>query len=464
MPCSSPSFLCVAFASLAIVTSAFAVETAIPIKADPHAALKTYVDAPDDSYAWTVRRSGSMNGTDYAELALTSQTWRETPWRHQLFVIYPSTIAPDCKHAFLFIGGGSWRDSLAHAPGEGEGLPGEAPLFARLAEEMQTPVAVLMQVPFQPMYEGKKEDELIAYTFEQFLRTREGDWPLLLPMTKAAVKAMDATTEHAAKRDLKIETFTVSGASKRGWTTWLTGAVDERATHIAPMVIDVLNMQEQMKLHLDSWGKYSQMIQPYTNRGLQKALESELGHSLRQVVDPFAYLDDLTEPKLVVLGTNDPYWPVNAANLYFDALQGPKYLLYIPNAGHGLIDGDASRVFGGVLAFHRAARGDAELPQWNWKHADADEKATIDLTWEDKPLAVRVWRAESTDRDFRDEKWKAVDVQNFGDAGTKVELARPTAGYAAAFAEVEYPGVSIFPARFSTTMKVLGSDPEFSTP
>jgi PhoPQ-activated pathogenicity-related protein len=206
------------------------------------------------------------------------------------------------------------------------------------------------------------------------------------------------------------------------------------------------------------------MIQPYTNRGLQRALESELGDALRQVVDPYAYIDDLTEPKLVVLGTNDPYWPVNAANLYFDALQGPKYLLYIPNAGHGLIDGDASRVFGGVLAFHRAARGAAKLPAWNWKHADAAEKSTIELTWKDKPIAVRVWRAESTDRDFRDEKWKAVDVKDFDDAGTTVELARPTNGYAATFAEVEYPGVSVFPARFSTTMKVLGSDPAFSTP
>ena len=50
-------------------------------------------------------------------------------------------------------------------------------------------------------------------------------------MVKSAVRAMDAV-EQCVEREWshKVETFTVTGASKRGWTTWLTGAVDPRVT------------------------------------------------------------------------------------------------------------------------------------------------------------------------------------------------------------------------------------------
>src|SRR5690606_32270895 len=110
-----------------------------------------------------------------------------------------------------------------------------------------------------------------AHTFEQYLRTGESDWPLLLPMVKSAVRAMDATQEYARQNwSMQLETFTVTGASKRGWTTWLTGATDPRATAIAPMVIDMLNMREQMKHQVATWGDYSDEIDDYTRRGLQK--------------------------------------------------------------------------------------------------------------------------------------------------------------------------------------------------
>ena len=92
--------------------------------------------------------------------------------------------------------------------------------------------------PTNRFYEGRREDDLIAYTFDQYLKTGDATWPLLFPMVKSAVRGMDAVQALAQKEfDQKIERFVVSGASKRGWTTWLSAAVDARVQAIAPRVL-----------------------------------------------------------------------------------------------------------------------------------------------------------------------------------------------------------------------------------
>src|SRR5690606_14304529 len=126
------------------------------------------------------------------------------------------------------------------------------------AEAIEAPVAVLRQVPFQPIFE-RREDALIAYTFDQYLRTGDGEWPLLLPMVKSATRAMDAVQDIVKKRwSASPESFTVAGASKRGWTAWLTAATDPRVMAVAPMVIDVLNMRAQMDHQRATWGEFSE--------------------------------------------------------------------------------------------------------------------------------------------------------------------------------------------------------------
>ncbi len=121
------------------------------------------------------------------------------------------------------------------------------------------------------------------------------------------------------------------GGSKRDWTTWrLTGAVDQRVVALVPAVIDVLNFTSHFPHQTAVWGSPSEKIRPYTKLNLHHVLSSEEGRLLRQIVDPFSYRSLLTQPKLIIVGTNDQYFPVDALNFYWDELLGPKYALYLP--------------------------------------------------------------------------------------------------------------------------------------
>ena len=48
----------------------------------------------------------------------------------------------------------------------------------------------------------------------------------------------------------------MTGASKRGWTTWTIGAVDKRVKAMAPLVLDCLNMRAAFRfLFYNSFSK-----------------------------------------------------------------------------------------------------------------------------------------------------------------------------------------------------------------
>lgn len=422
-------------------------------------ALADYVKQPDPSYSWTKRHGGTLSTGTFVELTLTSQTWRGVAWKHRLFVYRPAKVTTD--NAVLLISGSDWRDDFAKPPVAGEyKLPTEAQVLARLADQMQSIVAVVCQVPEQPIFDGKHEDEIISYTFTKFCETDDVTWPLLLPMVKAAVRAMDAVQEFTAKEwQQPVKTFLVSGASKRGWTTWLTAAADSRVSALAPMVINMLNMEPHMKLQQASFGGYSEQIHDYTERGLHKLISSERGRTLRTIVDPYSYLDDIRQPKLIILGTNDRYWPVDSLNLYWDALEGEKYVLYVPNDGHGLKD--YPRVLGTIAALEQSVAAKKPLPILDWKYTSHESSIELELTSDVAPAEVRVWTAAAKTRDFRDAAWKSQPVvpKRGDESSYAYSLPRPEQGFKALFLELEFPGKTL-PYYLSSGLRVVAASGE----
>jgi PhoPQ-activated pathogenicity-related protein len=393
--------------------------------------LARYVAAPDASYAWNEVNSRRVGSAQATELILTSQSWRGILWKHHLVLIRPPNIDRSSDQAFLFIHGGRWKPEYEN--GFQGALPREASHFVKLAETLRAPIAVLRHVPYQPIFD-RREDALIAYTFDQYLESGETDWPLLLPMVKSAVRAMDAVQAFAAERwKMSVASFTVAGASKRGWTSWLTAAVDSRVSSVAPIVIDMLNVPAQIELQRATFGGLSDQVQDYVSIDLPSRISTERGRALMEMVDPYQYRAVLTPPKLIVLGTNDRYWPLDALRLYWDGLPEPKRVLYVPNQGHGV--GDLERLIAGLSALHRYSAHDEQLPTVTWTYATQASRLNVEVQSNRMPRRVLAWTATSATRDFREARWTSRRCKRNGEKFS-CGVARPSEGFVAMYAEL----------------------------
>lgn len=425
----------------------------------PHAQagdeLSRYVTQPDASYAFHILNTGRLGSAEYLEAILTSQTWRGIPWNHQLFLVKPPHLDTPAAQALLFIDGGSW-DPHYDSP-QAHALPREAGAFVRLAEALHAPVAIVRQVPFEPLFDGRREDALIAYTFDRYLDTGDPEWPLLLPMVKSAARAMDAVQELARQQwGLPVARFTVTGASKRGWTSWLTAAVDPRVAGVAPMVIDMLNMGAQVALQRKTFGRLSDEIKDYEQIHLPQRLDSPVGRELVSIVDPYSYRDRLQLPKLILLGTNDPYWPLDALNAYWSGLSGEKRVLYLPNQTHDLRDVD--RLIGCLAALNRYSAKGKALPEVSEAFAERDGRLTLTVHTDQTPARVLAWSAMSASRDFRQAHWSSRRCRRSGGA-YECEVRTTEGPYTALYAEATFHDRGEHSFSLSTTVHISGNAP-----
>jgi PhoPQ-activated pathogenicity-related protein len=348
---------------------------------------------------------------------------------------------------------------------EGGSASEEKAMYAAvLAAKIKAPVALLLGVPRQPLFDGKREDDLIAETFVRYLDSGDASWPLLFPMVKSVVKAMDSLQEFSGREwPQRVEKFIVGGGSKRGWTTWLTAASDPRVMAITPMVIDVLNMREQLTHQQKSLGGPSAEISPYTKRGLVPIPDTPRARDLWHMVDPWSYRARFTMPKLIVLGNNDPYWSTDALNLYWDELPGEKYISYSPNAGHDLNQRDADgrklghdRAINNVSAFIRHQLTGTPLPKLGWKHDTLpDGKLRLSVTADPAPREARLWIARSASRDFRKSRWESQAVVLKPGEPVTATLSPPERGYIAYYADLGYR-IEDLPQWLCTQMRVAG--------
>lgn len=426
-------------------------------------ALDRYVAQPDDVYRWTLHSTIEGDGYRAHVLDLTSQTWLSAEevdrpvWTHWLTVILPDKVNHD--KALLYITGGTNDDPA----------PTEVPeTWARMAMETRSVVAVLGMVPNQPLRFAdtpdtpRYEDDLIAKALVNYVATKDPKWIVRLPMVKSGARAMDAVQAflNETAGGVSVEEFVVTGGSKRGWTTWLVGVLDERVAAIMPLVIDVLNPDAATRHHYEALGYFSPALRDYVNHGIIPDLTgSEELAAVRTIEDPYSYRhrSRMKIPKYVINAAGDEFFLPDNSQFYYGDLPEEKRLRYVPNVKHNLNGGDAQE---SMTAFYQSILTGTPRPRYSWeRRADG----ALVVTTPDAPRAVNLWHATNPDaRDFRLDtigpayRSEPLEPQPDGTYLGKVET--PADGFTAFFVELVFDGPGEYPLKFTTEVSVTPDD------
>jgi len=420
-------------------------------------ALDLFVSTPDTNYGFRLIKSLPGKGQTTFILEMTSQAWLTTNevdqpvWKHWMILVRPETVTS--PKSLLLITGGS---------NDGKQPQSADPKLVEIALRTKSTVTELKMVPNQPLVfagetEGRYEDALIAYSWDKFLRTGDEKWPARLPMTKAAVRAMDTITAFCAGSEagrLTVDGFVVAGGSKRGWTTWTTAAVDKRVVAIVPIVIDLLNIEPSMLHHYAAYGFWAPSIEDYTRLRIMDWTGTPQYHALMKIEEPYEYRSRLTMPKFLINASGDQFFLPDSSQFYFDELPGVKYLRYVPNADHSLKGSDAYET---LLACYNAVLYHQHLPQFSWKRA---KDGSLRVMTSDMPSEVRLWQATNPEaRDFRLEtfgpKWQSSVLVPQGPGVYYAELPPPSKGWTAFFVELPFPSGAPAPFKFTTQVSVV---------
>lgn len=450
---NSRSIFSLLFASiLCLAGSALAAD----LTSSPRTPLDDYIAKPDASFSW--RLAVTKEAADHTSFAieLTSQTWRKseevdrTVWKHWLLVVRPKELVS--KTGFLFISGGSHRDTP----------PDPEAFLGKMAVATKSIVAELKNVPNQPLEftgGGRKmvEDDLIVFTWNKFMETKDKEWPARLPMVKSAVRAMDALQAFATTKDCgnaKIDNFVVAGGSKRGWTTWCTAAVDSRVIGIVPTVIDVLNVRKSMRNHLEGYGFWAPSVGDYVRGGLTLKEDDPAYIELLSIEDPYVYRDRYQMPKMVLNAAGDQFFTPDSSRFYFHDLPGEKLLRYVPNADHGMRDSDGRET---MVAFYDSIVRNLKRPKYTWKFL---ENGAIRVETPDKPKEVKIWQAHNPKaRDFRLEEvgkiYQSTSLPEIEPGVYVGSIDTPKEGFTAFFVELTYDIGSVYPLKVTTDVRVL---------
>jgi PhoPQ-activated pathogenicity-related protein len=260
-----------------------------------------------------------------------------------------------------------------------------------------------------------------------------------------------------------VEKFVVSGASKRGWTTWTTAAADDRVVAIVPLVIDVLNVTPTMEHHYRAYGFWAPAVGDYTALRLMERRDDPRYGALLQIEDPYSYRRRLTMPKLLINAAGDQFFLPDSSQFYWNGLKGEKHLRYVPNTDHSLRGSDGAQT---LAAFYAGILSGRPRPSYTWK---LEKDGSIRVETKDAPTQVLLWQATNPKaRDFRLEAigpaYTSTPLTAVKNGVYVARVPKPAQGWSAFFVEMTFPSGGPFPYKFTSGVRVVPDTLPFPAP
>lgn len=443
--------------------------------------LDDYVNKPDATYQYE-DLGNPFKGDGYTSyfINMTSQTWlssakvSQSVWWHYMVINIPDKLQfPDT--AFLYITGGSNHDGVPDITSS------DCLLTTVMAFATGTVTATLFQIPNEPIIfaedpqqKSRSEDAIIAFTWYHFQsHTDQPDYLLRLPMTKAAVRALDTMSDFAAKKNpqANITKFVVAGASKRGWTTWTTGAVDKRVIGIVPIVMDELNFVKNAHHHFRSLGGWTFAFKDYYELNVTGDLDDPQTAQLTSIVDPFAYKERLTMPKLLISTSGDEFFLPDDSYYYWDDMKGEIYTRVLANAEHSCV-GHFTSLELSIRAFYLSILQNFPRPVMKWTLNQTVDGGYITMTADKKPSTVVVYHATTLTNKRRDFRlligipdpskptpqpvfWFAEDLEPQPTGEYVAKMSAPEQGWRGFFIQATFPGPQGSVFEFTTQINII---------
>ncbi|MEV4978509.1 PhoPQ-regulated protein [Enterobacter ludwigii] len=394
-----------------------------------------------------------MPGVMQQRYILHSQVWSPqgdvSPerWQNGVDIYIPDSVRE--KNALVVINDGSNSN--------GSGSPVMPANFSeeklsRIAVATRTVVISVNNVPNQVLnYKGATtplaEDDSVAYSWKLFMENTQKyrDASLHIPMAASASQAFRLAKNELAQQ--KITKFIVTGASKRGWTAWLTALSDPDVDAVVPFVIDLLGTKNALEHMYHSYGKnWPVAFYPYYKQGIDQQIHTNEFSSLMTLEDPITYLntdlaDRLKIDKYIINASGDDFYVPDNSHFYYERLPGSKSLRNVPNSTH---KGILSVTEQSLITFINRFQEKQKTPEITEKVQKSGEgKKELTVSFSEKPTVVLRWTAKNpAARDFRyacDIKYNSVPVSLTTEDDTlSIFLTTPDIGWQATYIEATF--------------------------